>query len=69
MIMNTKTINKLETKEKINIIFSYLFSEEKSNEEEFFWNSLKKDEVQKLEKISNNDTSSFNDLKSVILWK
>jgi|GEM_PF-1993940 len=67
MIMNTKTINKLETKEKINIIFSYLFSEEKSNEEEFFWNSLKKDEVQKLEKISNNDTSSFNDLKSEIL--
>ena len=66
--MNTKTINKLETSEKINIIFSYLFSEDKSNEEEFFWNSLKKEEIKKMEEINNNsDTFDFNDLRSEIL--
>jgi hypothetical protein len=66
--MNTKTINKLETSEKINIIFSYLFSEDKSNEEEFFWNSLKKEEIKNFETIDKNiETFDFSDLKSEIL--
>jgi len=66
--MNTYTINKLNTDKKIDIIFSYLFSEDKSNEEEFFWNSLKKDEISKLNKINKNDeTFDFSDLKSEIL--
>ena len=67
--MNSQTIKNINTDEKINIIFSYLFSEDKSNEEEFFWNSLKKEEVCKLEEISNQETFDFNDLKSEILWK
>ena len=68
--MNTSVISKMDTKKKVDIIFSYLFSDEKSNEEEFFWNNLKKEEISRLEEIDKNDeTFDFRDLKSEILWK
>jgi len=40
----------------------------KNNEDKFFWNSLKKEEIKKLDKINNNDeTFDFSDLKLQIL--
>jgi len=68
--MNVATIKKIDNKKKIDIIFSYLFSDEKIDEEQFFWNNLKKEEISKLENINKNDeTFDFNNLKSEILWK
>ncbi len=68
--MNVDILKKINNEKKIDIIFSYLFSDEKIDEEQFFWNNLKKEEISKLEKIDNNDeTFDFSNLKSEILWK
>ncbi len=68
--MNTSVINNINTEKKVDIIFSYLFSDDKIEEEQFFWNNLKKEEISRLEKINKNDeTFDFNNLKSEILWK
>ena len=56
-------------KEKLNIIFSYLFSNEKSFEEEDFWNKLSKKDLSKIEKIEKEETFDFSLLKSKLLWK
>ena len=66
--MNVDILKKINNEKKIDIIFSYLFSDEKIDEEQFFWNNLKKEEISKLEKIDNNDeTFDFSNLKSEIL--
>jgi len=68
--MNVETIKKIDNEKKIDIIFSYLFSDDKIDEEQFFWNNLKDEEISRLEKINNIDeTSDFSNLKSEILWK
>jgi len=64
--MNTQVI---WLEKKVNLIFSYLFSTDKSIEEEDFWNKLSKKEFSKLEKIDKEEVSDFNLLKSNILWK
>lgn len=59
----------LSTEKKVNIIFSYLFSDEKSREEEFFWNELSAQECEDLEKIQWEKVYDFEWLKNSILWK
>ena len=66
--MDTSVIEKIDSKKKIDMIFSYLFSDDKNDEEQFFWNNLKKEEISKLEQIEKNDeTFDFSNLKSEIL--
>lgn len=68
--MNVETIKKIDNEKKIDIIFSYLFSDDKIDEEQFFWNNLKDDEISRLEIINDSDdTFDFSNLKSEILWK
>jgi len=57
----------LTQEKKINIIYSYLFSDNKSLEEEDFWNKLSENDLIKINKIEKEETSDFNSLKSEIL--
>lgn len=59
----------LTTEKKVNMIFSYLFSYDKSKEEEFFWNRLNDKEVSELKKIEQEKTYDFNILKEKVIWK
>jgi len=55
--------------QKVDIIFSYLFSDKKSFEEEKFWNKLSNHELSKIEEIDKEETFDFNILKTKVLCK
>lgn len=61
-----KTISQ---QKKIDLIYTYLFSDSKSIEEENFWNKLSSIDIKKLEKIEDEEIEDFNLLKFEILWK
>ena len=51
-------------KEKINILFDYIFNGEKHIEEEIFWNKLNKADIHDLNKRGKEENISFDELKS-----
>jgi len=68
--MTEISLNNLSLEKKINMIFSYIFSDKKNEEEEFFWNNLTENEIINLERIDKNDeTMDFSSLKQDLLWK
>jgi hypothetical protein len=67
--MTSWTLNNITKDQKLEIIFSYLFSNQKNFEEENFWNILSKNDLDKLEIIDREETCDFDLLKSRILWK
>lgn len=66
--MNYNDIKDIDNQQKINMIFTYLFDDDKSLEEEFFWNNLNNDEIKKYESIRNEETYDLSNLKDM-LWK
>lgn len=65
--MTTWIFTKYSQDQKLEIIFSYLFSDKKNLEEEAFWNKLSKEEVIKLEKIEKEKIFDFSLLKARVL--
>ena len=67
--MNTQTAykQKITTKQKVDIIFNYLFDHQKTLEEDFFWNSLKDSELCDLKKITMEGTVDMDDFKKKVL--
>ena len=63
--MTTATLQQkaLTQTKKVDMIFSFLFSDKKSNEEESFWNNLQHDELKELQKIRKEKTYNFSKLK------
>lgn len=59
--MNTKV--QLSSNTKVNIIFDFLFNSEYHLKEEYFWNTLSQKEIKRLEKIKQEKTISFSELK------
>ncbi|MDD4151381.1 MAG: hypothetical protein PHR68_02090 [Candidatus Gracilibacteria bacterium] len=59
----------LSERKKIDMIFSYLFSDKKTFEEEDFWNKLSKKDLTKLEQIDKEETFDFASLTSKVLGK
>lgn len=53
--------------EKIDLIFSYIFSDKEAIEEQNFWNELKNNEINNLSVIDKEETFDFSILKSKIL--
>lgn len=51
----------ITTDQKIDMIFSFLFNNDKKKEEEFFWNCLTKKEIAEIKKIDEED--DFMDLE------
>ncbi len=49
----------ISTEQKVNIIFSYLFDDDKAVEEEFFWNEFKKEEIQEIDNIRQEESIPF----------
>jgi hypothetical protein len=47
--------NHFNTEQKVEIVFNYLFDNNKANEEEFFWNQLSSSEISKLNKIKKEE--------------
>lgn len=66
--MGNLVIDKINTEKKIDMIFTYLFSDNKAIEEEFFWNNLEKEEINKLQKIEKEEVYNFDNIKN-LLWK
>jgi hypothetical protein len=54
-------------KQKVDMIFSYLFSTGKMKDEDAFWNRLKPDEIRELEKICKEPTLDFSILEKKYL--
>ena len=54
----------LTQKEKINLIFDYIFNSKKHIKEEEFWNKLSQRDVADLEKIKDEPSISLKELKS-----
>jgi len=54
------------TEQKIEIVFNYLFDNNKANEEEFFWNSLNNWEIYKLNKIKKEKWVLLSELRKKV---
>lgn len=57
------------TEKKINIIFSYLFSLDKSLEEEKFWNTLSEKDIEEIQSVKQEKTFDLASLSAKIIWK
>ena len=58
--------NHFNTEQKVEIVFNYLFDNNKANEEEFFWNQLSSSEISKLNKIKKEEWVSLSELRKKI---
>ena len=65
-LQNTK---KYSQNQKIDIIFSYIFSEAKNLEEADFWNKLSEKDILRIDIIDSEKTFDFSILQSKALWK
>ena len=63
-IRNMSMKSKISQKEKVDIIFRYLFDGKSHIEEEKFWNALSNEDINQLESIKNEPTMSFSKFKS-----
>lgn len=53
----------LSTDQKVEILFSYLFSDSTAEEEELFWNRLTDAEIAELKKVQKEEMIPFSHLK------
>lgn len=58
--------NHFNTEQKIEIVFNYLFDNDKANEEEFFWNQLNNSEISKLNEVRKEEWISLSELRKKI---
>ncbi len=66
---NTRKSNNFSKTQKVDMIFSYIFSPDKNLEEQDFWNKLSKQDLSRLESIEKEEVSDFSLLRNNVLWK